>query len=257
MISAVLISYNEKAKLKVCLESLEGFTGEIIVVDLGSSDGTKEMLEDKDVKLFKHDWVPYADPIRNYAFSKASGDWIIMLDPDERLTSSLKDELLEISKGSSEYTAVNIPFKNIFWGRWIAHTNFWPDKHIRFFKKGTVKWQEKVHSYPIIDGLVLDLPSDEKYAIEHFGYDNYRQFIRKQWKYSTSAAWNRLSEGKGFSLIELMWQPLREFLARFIKHQGYKDGLDGVFLVGVLMVYQIVVQLKVLLFSFSREARKY
>ncbi len=255
-ISAVLVTYNEATKAERCLHSIKDFVDEIVIIDLESRDNIKAISDKYQAKLITHKRVPYVELIRNFSIAKTTGDWIIVLDPDEGLVPALCDYLRNVAK-EDEYQAVNIPFKNIFWGKWIRHTNFWPDKHIRFFKRGSVIWQEKVHSYPIVSGKILEIPPKEELAIEHFGYDSKIQFIRKQLRYATSEATNLLSQGKRFSIFKLIWMPTREFLARFIKHQGFKDGLDGVFLVGALMVYQILVQLKLLVFQFSKKKRSF
>lgn len=257
-ISAVIVTYNEAHKLAGCLASIRDFADDIVVVDLGSSDRTDLLLKKYKVRKFTHSLVPYADPIRNFAISKAEKKWVLMLDPDERLTPILATRLKAIMKlKDSDYVAVNIPFKNIFFGRWISHTNFWPDKHIRFFIKDKVRWQDMVHSYPIIQGKILDLPAEGSLAIEHYGYDNYSQFVKKQMRYAKSDAWNRIYAGERFSIITLIWKPWREFLVRFIKHQGYKDGIYGVMLVLGLMFYQVLVQFKMLYYIRTKERRPY
>lgn len=243
MISAVITTYNEAEKLKSCLESLEGFASELVIVDLGSCDNTEEIAKKFRAKLFKHDLVAYVELVRNYAISKTSGQWVLILDPDERITPMLADKLKEVA-ANNEYSAVNIPRKNIFFGRWIAHTNWWPDKHIRFFKKGKVKWSEKIHSYPLVDGKILELAGDETLAIRHFGYRNISEFIDRQHRYSGIEAEYRFNEGVRFSWPIFIWMPLREFLVRFVKHAGFLDGFYGFALTYLMMVYQMIVMVK-------------
>lgn len=248
MVSAVLISFNEAFELERCLRSIQNFADEIVVVDLNSNDETNRVLELFKVNVYKHKRVPYADPIRNWAISKAKGDWILMLDPDEQVPESLINKLKDFIKSdkSQKYNAVNIPFKNIFWGKWISHTNFWPDKHLRFFRKNTLSWQNEIHSYPKVEGLVLELESSVEYAIVHFGYYKRADFFQKQMKYAAIHAESLKKRGRGFSLWRVIWMPLREFLARFIKHQGYLDGFDGLYLVISLMIYQVMVEVNLL-----------
>ncbi len=254
MISVVIVTFNEADKLIRCLKSIKDFVQEIVVVDIGSTDSTEEVLKKFNARVFKHRWVPYADPIRNFALSKASGDWVLMLDPDEVVPVKLKRYLKDFTKiaKDQDLVAINIPFKNVFFGQWIAHTNFWPDKHIRFFKKGRVVWQSQVHSYPQVSGQIWEAPNDSDLAIVHLGYETYQQFIIKQRKYALAAAQNIVSSGGGFSFLNLIWMPTREFLARFIKHQGYKDGKHGVFLVGVLMWYHLLIQLNIIKLKTGR-----
>ncbi len=243
MISAIITTYNEAEKLKGCLESLKGFAGELVVMDLGSSDNTEEIAKKFKAKIFNHELVTYVELVRNYAISKASGDWILILDPDERIAPALADKLTEVVR-TEECAAVNIPRKNIFFGTWIAHTNWWPDKHIRFFKKGKVKWSEKIHSYPTVDGKILELAGDETLAIRHFGYQSLSEFIDRQHRYSGIEAEYRFKNGVRFAWLLFIWMPLREFLVRFVKHAGFLDGFQGLAFSYLTAVSQLAEEVK-------------
>lgn len=243
MISVVYVNYNEAEKLEKSFQSIKNFASEIIVLDLGSSDNTKEVCKKFNAKIFHHKKVAYVELVRNYVISKANGDWILVLDPDEEIPPQLKKKLIEVT-GQDEFTAVNIPRKNIFFNKWIAHTNWWPDKHIRFFKRGSVMWDKKIHSYPKIEGKLLDLGSREDFTIIHFGYHSLTDFIERQNKYSDIEAENLFSIGERFSYFKLIRKPLREFLVRFIKHRGFLDGFYGFALTFLMMIYQIEIMIK-------------
>ncbi len=243
MISAAIVTLNEDTKLEKCLASIEGFADEIIVVDLGSSDKTKEVCKRAGAKLLKHEFRPYVELLRNFAISQTKGDWILILDPDETVSDNLKNKLKQIVS-EEKYVAVNIPRKNLFFGKWISHSNWWPDRHIRFFKKGHVVWSDRIHSYPKVDGQMLSLSADEDLAISHFGYDNLSQFLDRQNRYSDIEAKQKYQSGERFSWKGFLWLPLREFLVRFIKHQGFLDGGLGFSLTAMMMIYQLAVVIK-------------
>lgn len=243
MISATIVCLNEAEKLERCLKSIENFADELVVVDLGSSDNSLLVAKKFKAKVYHHKFVPFVELVRNYAISKASGDWILILDPDEKISDKLKASLKKVEK-NGKFVAVNIPRKNIFFARWIKHTNWWPDKHIRFFKKGKVVWTDKIHIYPKVDGEILNLPAKENLAIIHFGYDSIRQFMDRQNRYSTIEAQHLYKAGKRFSWRSCFWMPIREFLVRFIKHEGFLDGFHGFALTFLMMVYQLEVMIK-------------
>lgn len=244
MISTVIVTFNESEKLNNCLSSIKDFADEIVVVDLESNDETKKIAEKYQTKFFSHPPVPYVELVRNYAISKASGDWILILDPDESLTQDLKEKLKNISE-KEEFIAVNIPRKNIFFGKWISHTNWWPDRQVRFFKKDKVHWSDVIHKYPEVDGRTLNLEAKEKLAIIHQGYFSVKEFFSRQNRYSTIDAENKFKAGSKFSFTKLLWFPLREFFARYVKHLGFLDGFYGFSLVVLIMVYQLSVWTKV------------
>jgi (heptosyl)LPS beta-1,4-glucosyltransferase len=232
---SVAIAYlsEEEKKLEGCLASIKNFADEVAVIQIG-----------KDIPF-----TPYVETIRNKMIERCKGDWVLVLDPDERIPESLALKLKEVAK-EGIYEAVNIPRKNIFFGKWIRHTNWWPDRHVRFFKKEKVFWNDKIHLYPKITGRELGLPAKEKYAIEHYGYDTVSEFLERQNRYSSVEAKNRLDSGEKYSLCNLIWWPTREFLARYIKHLGFLDGFDGFMLTYLMVVYKTSVVVKM------REGRK-
>lgn len=243
MISAVIVTYNEQEVLKNCLDSIVNICDEIIVVDLGSNDQTLKIAKQYRVKIFSHRKVDYVEMVRDFAISKTRGDWILVLDPDERMTSTLWDRLADIIL-EDKYAAVNIPRKNIFFGRWITHTNWWPDWHIRFFKKGKVKWSERIHVYPTVEGNIFNLPPKEELAIYHYGYNTIKEFVDRQNRYSSIEAKNLYDSGKKFSWTNFFWRPVREFLIRFVRHLGFLDGFLGLSLTFLMMIYQLEVMIK-------------
>lgn len=243
MISTVIVCLNEAEKLEKCLKSLTGFADEMVIVDLGSEDESQKIAQNVGAVVFQHEFVPYVEMVRNFAISKTKGEWVLILDPDEILTGNLKDKLQEIVK-ENKFDAVNIPRKNIFFGKWIAHTNWWPDRHLRFFKKGKVQWLEKIHAYPKVNGKILDLPAKQNLAIAHYGYESISQFIDRQDRYSEIEAHQRYESGEKFSWGIFFWWPAREFLVRFIKHQGYLDGFWGFALTFLMMIYKLMVVIK-------------
>lgn len=252
MISTVIVTFNEAKKLSNCLSSIRDFSDEIVVIDLGSTDHTLDLARKYQAKIFHHKRVDYVEKVRNFAISKSNGEWILILDPDETLSDKLKIKLKEVAK-LKDYSAVNIPRKNVFFGKWITHTNWWPDRHIRFFQKGKVTWFEKIHSYPKVEGRILNLEKDPSLAIIHLSYDNLSQFMERQNRYSTIEAEQRFKQGERFSPRNFIWRPIREFLVRFIKHAGFLDGSVGLSLTLLMMIYQLQMMIK--LWEIERKNR--
>lgn len=244
MISVVIVTYNEEGNLEDCLDSVIGNCEEIVVVDLGSNDDTLKIAKQFQAKIFVHKRVDYVEKVRDFTVSKASRDWILVLDPDERMSPNLWKVLKDVA-GAEKFVAVNIPRKNIFFGRFISHTNWWPDRHVRFFKKGKVKWEDKIHLYPKVDGEVYNLPAKKDLAIIHFGYQSVEQFIDRQSRYGAIKAQNLYDLGVRFSWMSFFWNPTREFLVRYIRHLGFLDGFYGFALTFLMMVYQLEVMIKI------------
>lgn len=236
MISVVIVAHNEAEKLARCLRSVAKWANEIVVVDLESHDHIAEVVAQFGAKHIRHPFVTHVEQVRNFALSHCRGPWILVLDPDEQVTPKLKKYLTAFAR-KHPFGVLNIPRKNIFWGQWIRHTNFWPDYQIRFFSIQSVNWKNALHSYPHSTLPIRYVPAHESFALQHIGYTSVPDFFERQNRYSTVRAQERFHAGERFSFFSLIYWPCREFLQRFIWHRGFLDGKRGLFLVLGLMFY--------------------
>lgn len=170
--------------------------------------------------------MKFVEPARNYGLSKATGKWIILLDPDERLPKTLKNELLRLTK-RHDIDFVRMPRQNICFGKWLKYSRSWPDYLIRFFKKGAVSWQKQIHSQPITKGNGHTLLDSEKLAIRHYNYDTVTSFITRAVRYSGIQADELKQDSYKLKISDFILKPVQEFNSRFFAGQGYKDGTHG------------------------------
>lgn len=243
-ISVVINTINEEKNLPKTLASVKDFAGEIIVVDMHSDDDTVKIAKKFGARLYKHKRTNYVEPARNFAISKAKGDWILILDADETLTKILSKRLKKIVD-DSQADYYRLPRKNIIFGKWIKHSRWWPDYNIRFFKKGFVEWSEIIHSVPTTQGRGLDLPADEENAIVHYHYYSIEQYIERMNRYTGLHAENKVEEGYKFNWSDLIKKPSNEFLSRYYQGEGYKDGVHGLALAGLQSFSEMVLYLKI------------
>jgi len=225
-ISVVINTLNEASSLPRVISSVKGLADEIIVCDMESSDNTREVAKKLGAKVFTHKQLDYVEPARNFAISKAKGEWILILDVDEEIPSGLIKKLKEIiKKPKDDY--YRIPRKNFIFGKWIRHTRFWPDYNIRFFKKGTVSWNEVIHAVPMTQGMGADIPAKEEYALIHHHYEDIDQYIERMNRYTKVQSQELMKNGYVFAWQDLITKPLNEFLSRYFAGEGYKDGIHG------------------------------
>ena len=225
-ISVVVNVRNESENLAKCLKSIKNFADEIIVVDMQSTDNSQQVAKNANAKIFSYRPMKFVEPARNFALSKATGKWILLLDPDEYLTKTLKKELLNITK-RADIDYVRIPRQNMIFGKWIKHSNCWPDYLIRFFKSGSVTWQKEIHSQPITKGNSLTLLDSDQLAIRHNNYENVIQFINRAIRYSSIQADELNSQDYKLKTSDFILRPIQEFNSRFFFAEGYKDGFHG------------------------------
>lgn len=242
-ISAVVNTYNEEKKIDRCLASLKGFANEIVVVDMMSTDKTRELAKNYNAKIFKHKKISYVEPARNFAIEKAKNDWVFILDADEEIPESLKTFLKqEVKEPQAEF--YRIPRKNIIFGKWMKHSGWWPDYNIRFFKKGSVTWNEVIHSVPMTIGKGMDIPQKQEFAIKHRHYSSVEEYITRMNRYTTIQAKELNKKGIEFKWRDVLIKPASEFLRRYFAEEGYKDGLHGLTICLLQILSELVVYAK-------------
>jgi len=245
-LSVVISAYNEEKMLEDCLQSVKDLADEIVVVDNSSTDDTAKVAKRFTKNVFTQKNDPTSiDTQKNFGFSKATGDWILSLDADERVTPELIKEIKEkignwkLEIGNSDVVGYWIPRKNILFGKWIEHTGWYPDEQLRLFRKGKGEYKIKhVHEDLVVDGEVDHLS-------EHILHENYQtisQFVeRNLLRYAPNEAESLVAKGYTFSYIDALWFPVREFLSRYFAREGYKDGLHGLVLSLLLAAYHLVI----------------
>jgi (heptosyl)LPS beta-1,4-glucosyltransferase len=243
-ISVVINTLNEEKNLPCALASVKSLADEIVVVDMNSDDRTVEIAKSAGAKVFSHERTGYVEPARNFAISKASGNWVLILDADEEIPSSLATKIKQINrKPSADY--YRLPRKNIVFGKWLKHSRWWPDYNIRLFKKGKVSWNEVIHSVPMTQGVGGDLPEKEDLAIIHHHYDSLEQYLERMNRYTSLHSRILTQDGYKFSWKDLIVKPADEFFSRYFFGKGYEDGIHGLALSLLQTFSEIVLYLKV------------
>jgi len=235
-ISVILATYNEEKNIKDCLESVKDLADEIVIVDGTSTDKTVEIASRYTKKIFIRENPLMFHKNKQYAIEKATGDWILYLDADERVTSDLEKEIKSkihppAGRAGNPKSKVNgfwIPRKNIIFGKWIRHTGWWPDYQLRLFRRGKAFLPCKsVHEQPQLTGKADYL----KNPLIHYNYQTVSQFVQKLNALYTENDKNVfLAERKKFNWQDVIQFPAAEFLKRFFRQEGYKDGFHGLVL---------------------------
>ncbi len=227
-----------------CLKSVN-WANEIILVDNESSDNTGTIAKKFTDKIFTHKNDPInLNDSKNFGFTKASGDWILSIDADERISPELHKEIIQRLMGAPDYVdGYLIPRKNIIFGKWIKHGLWYPDHQLRLFRKGKGKFPSK-HNHELLEvkGQTLEL----KQHIVHLNYTSVDQYLNKiAYYYSDNEAEQYLNSGKKLQWYDAIRMPASDFLLNFFARSGYKDGLHGLALSLLQSFYMFIVFAKV------------
>lgn len=224
-LSIIIHTKNEERQIAECIESCRSLASEILVVDMKSIDNTVRIAKKLGARIIKVPDYGYVEPARQAALKAAKGEWIFLLDADERVTPSLAREILRKIQSKKSMDIYSIPSKNIFLGTWLKHAMRWPDRHIRLFKKGTVTWSSEIHSQAVLASEPQNFPASAKHAILHHHSTSVQEIARKTLQQAQSEKYYQQQNVISSKLVnnrihhELFW--------RFIEHKGYEDGIPG------------------------------
>ncbi|MBT5872653.1 MAG: glycosyltransferase family 2 protein [Candidatus Latescibacteria bacterium] len=242
-ISLIINTRNEFLNLAACIESVGDLCDEIVIVDMQSEDRTLEIARRYTDLIYTFENVGYVEPARNYAISKATGEWLIILDADERMTPELAEKLRTIAFRDDEDVVI-IHWCNIFFGHEIRFGGWENDKHARFFRKGSVTFPESVHAAPEIIGRVTELPDIPSLQITHYNYDSISQFVQKLNSYTTAEVGKLVNREVRFSWFRALLQTLETFRWRYLRRRGFRHGDIGLVVCLLMSVYTLVTWLK-------------
>lgn len=222
-LSVILITKNEEANLKDCLESVS-FADEIIVVDSQSSDKTQEIAQSFGAKLeITSDW-PGFGPQKNRALNLATHDWVLSIDADERVTPELKQEILATMASPNAADCYAIPRSSWYCGRFMKHSGWYPDYVDRLFKRGSAKFSDHlVHERLLPTGSSGKLNNH----FLHYSYRDFSQVLKKVDVYSSAAAQQAFKQGKKGGLGEALVHGFWAFFRTYVLRRGFLDGKYG------------------------------
>ena len=227
-LSVIIITKNESANIGACLESVS-FADEIIVVDSGSTDGTREIAQSLGAKVtLTEDW-PGFGPQKNRALDRATCEWVLSIDADERVTPELGQEILSVLQAAVDCRATTASAYRIarlsnFGGRWIRHSGWWPDHVLRLFERGTARFKDvAVHESVVTDAPVGTL----NHHFLHYPYASLEHFIAKINHYSSEAATMMHARGKKTSVAGACGHAFWTFVRIYLLRKGFLDGRQG------------------------------
>ncbi len=238
-LSVVMIVRNESANLRACLETVR-WADEIVIVDSGSNDDTVSIARAYTGEVYlEPDWRGYGVQ-RQRAQARARGDWIFMLDADERVTPELRAEIQAVVANDDRNAVYAVPRLSFCFGRFIRHGGWYPDYVVRLYPRERARYDdapvhEKVHADP---GMrVMRLRGD----LLHYTYRDLEHYLVKSAAYA--AAWSaaRARDGRRSSLAQGMLHGVGCFLRMYLLRAGFLDGRAG-FLLAALSAHSTFVK---------------
>ncbi|GHH55144.1 LPS biosynthesis protein [[Pseudomonas] boreopolis] len=219
-----MITRDEADRIADCLASL-AFCDEIVVVDSGSGDATREIAERMGARVLVRPFDGFRSQ-KQFAVEQAAHDWVLCVDADERIDAALRDAILaERAAGFARAAGYRFARRSWYFGRWLRHGNAYPDRKLRLFdrRRGGWRGEREVHESASVDGPVATLPGD----LLHLPFRSFEHQLDKGRRYAQMMAEHAHARGKRASWSKLVLAPAWRFWRGYLLRGGFLDGRAG------------------------------
>lgn len=220
-LSVIIAARNEAHQIADCVRSA-AFADEVIVLDSSSTDATASVARTAGAKVHVTDWPGYGKQ-QQRGISLATGDWVLSLDADERITEELAAEIrAAIAQPVAE--GYRLPRHSSFCGQFMDHGGWRPDYTLRLVRRELAGFTEHfLHAHMTVDGRRADLRS----PIVHYSYRDLDDVLEKLNRYSRGAAIDARSQGQRSSFSRALASGFWAFCRTYLLRQGFRDGRLG------------------------------
>ena len=224
-ISAVIVARDEEELLPGCLRRLSFADEVVVLLDDRTRDGSARVAGAAGALTATERFVDFAQ-FKNAALERASSDWVLVVDADERVTDALRAEVLAAVRNPGTDRAYRIPIRNVFLGQEMKHGGWTNERPIRLFPR-RIRYEGTLHETPVLPDH-FDV-QELRGGLVHFSHRSVLDNLDKTRRYAELQAQQLLAAGAPqMSSRRLLWSAARELLRRLVRHRGYKDGEAGV-----------------------------
>lgn len=231
-ISVLVVGFNEGGLLRGCLESV-GFCDEVVYVDLGSGDGSLEIAGELVTRVVGVAWSPVVEPVHARMFGEMAHEWVMLVDPDERISPGLQSRIRSLPEDGGMEDAVgaySFPWRFYFGQRRLRGTPWgYQNRKVLLIHRDRFELSGAVHSgRKIRSGYEVQLAGDpEKEYVDHFWVSGWKELIRKHKRYLTQEGQARYEAGGRPVFRTILITPFRKFRYSYFTKKGYRDGVLG------------------------------
>ena len=224
-LSVIVITKNEAHNIEACLQSVS-FAQQIVVLDSGSSDDTVTLSQTAGAEVSARlDWKGFGVQ-KNRALALATGDWVLSIDADERLTPDLQIEIQRVIENPA-CQIYDFPRLSSYCGQYMRHSGWYPDRVTRLFKRGAATFSDElVHERLVTSKAVGQLDA----ALLHESFRSLESVLDKVNRYSSAGARQLFEKGKTASPGKALAHGLWAFFRTYVLRRGFLDGRMGLLL---------------------------
>lgn len=241
-ISVVINTLNEERNLPFALRSVLPWAGEVVVVDMHSEDRTRPIAEEMGARVFLFDRHPFVEPAREFAVSRATHDWVFVLDADEVVPRSLADAMASAIR--SNEVGFEIARLNYVVGESMAGKGF-PDPQLRLFRRDAIEFPGVIHqNFRLKNAAAAARIAPEQGMIHHFAYRTWHEYLHRMNRYTDTEARQLVESGRVRSRFKVLRNGWRAFRRAYWKDGARNSGENGFWMALLLVCYSILTEAK-------------
>jgi glycosyltransferase involved in cell wall biosynthesis len=226
-LSIAIVALNEESNIGRTLASVR-WADEIVLVDSGSTDRTREIAQEYGAKVIVEPWRGYTAQ-KNYCLELCTQDWILSLDADEAVSPELAEEIRAVIADPNALNGYAMPRKNLFMGHWMRYGGFYPDPKLRLFRRGQAfsTGRDPHDRFDLKPGLRA---GRLKGALIHHTYPTLYVYLEHMNRYSS--VWHKAPDAKPrpFEFRSIVLRPMFTFIYNYFIRLGFLDGREGLLL---------------------------
>lgn len=238
-LTAIVLARNEEKNIEECLKRLD-WCEEVLVIDDNSTDKTASIAKKHKAIVYKHGLQNDFAQQRNFALTKATHEWVLYIDADERVSEGLRDEIMEVLNSSQARSAYYIQRYDYMWGKFLKHAETADLYLLRLAKRDAGKWNGKVH-----ESWVTTLETGELAApLLHYPHVTLSEFLDEINFYSTLRAEELFEQDVHVPWWHIIVYPKAKFVQNYFLRFGFLDGTAGLVFAMVMSLHSFLVRAK-------------
>ena len=239
-ISACIVCRNEADRLGPCLDSVR-WADEIVLLDLGSEDGSADVARAAGARVAHHAPVPIVETVRNVVAEAANGDWVLVVDPDERVSPGLASELRRLA-ARQDLDAVVVPRMNFDFGHPASSPLQRYEPQLRMYRRAAVRWPAFPNALPQVrEDRLARVEARDDLTLAHDRNRNIPEAIDRVRRYAPAQAQAMIDAGEVFSARRMLTTLAEKLYRHFVVSRALRDGVPGLMRAALLVAFHLYV----------------
>jgi glycosyltransferase involved in cell wall biosynthesis len=235
-LALVVITLNEEPDIGRCLASVSGLAQQMVVVDSGSTDRTREVAAAAGAEVFPREFLGYGQQ-KQFALEKASCDWLLFLDADEWLDDGARSAIKAAlaARPPGDLTGFRMRMRTFYLGRWVDHCRWLTEPKLRLVRRGCARWKPDVvhEALELTNGRARSISG----RILHRPYRDLADQLEKIDRYTGIIALRDRETPAPRVWFGMIVEPPAVFLHKYVLQLGFRDGLRGFLGAGLMAFY--------------------